>query len=169
MQIKFWLSFKLYGFLRLCLNYIWKGVFISLQRYHILHYLTVLYTHSCAFSFTNDICICDFMTCFVRNDEINCDIESIEGSVYSVYIMQYATDGNGLYRCCNVLHAYLFSLDCIACREVYISPILYARVSESIGTRSPEQWCRIRPWMGCWKMLPLMRTKINPGLNLSLV
>ena len=33
-------------------------------------YLIVSYTHCCVFSFMYVICMCDFMTCFVRNDEI---------------------------------------------------------------------------------------------------
>ena len=61
---------KVYAFLRWCHIDILNGLSISLQRCHVLYYLTVLYTHICDFSLMYVICMCELMTCFVRNVEI---------------------------------------------------------------------------------------------------
>ena len=47
-----------------------NGLYISLQRCHVLFYLTVLYTHTCDVSLTYVTCKCDFTSYFVRNEEI---------------------------------------------------------------------------------------------------
>ena len=57
-------------FLRRCHIDILKGLFISLQRCHVLYHLFVLYTHTCDFSFYLCYMYVGFYECFVRNDEI---------------------------------------------------------------------------------------------------
>ena len=61
MRRKFCFFLKVYRFLRWCDIDSLNGLSISLPRCHVLCYLTVLYTHTCDFSFTYVICMCDFM------------------------------------------------------------------------------------------------------------
>ena len=64
---KFCFFLQVYGFLPMPYWYFkWSFYFFTIMPY----YLTVLYTHTRDFCFTYVICMCDFMTCFVRNDEI---------------------------------------------------------------------------------------------------
>ena len=61
MRRKFCFFLKVYEFLRWCHIDILNGLSISLPRCHVLCCLTVLYTHTCDFSFTYVICMCGFM------------------------------------------------------------------------------------------------------------
>ena len=76
MWITFCVFLKVCGLPRWCIIDIWTGPSISLQGFHILHYLTVLYKHSCDFLRMFCVCVILWNVFFPEITKYDCKIKS---------------------------------------------------------------------------------------------